>query len=80
MKLYCGSGDGTLCELETVKVIGEGSIVIRINMRCSDGAISKMERELSKKFGRKVILLDVTYGEILTLPPEKSPAAGSREP
>ena len=67
-------------ELETVKVIEEGDIVIRANMRCGDESITEMEKKLSERFGRKVIVLDDRFGEILVVPPEKCPAGSSQAP
>ena len=66
------SGEGILISEKSVRVIGEGTIVIRLNQCCSNESIEKMEEYLGKKFGRKVIVLESKYGEILTLPPEKA--------
>ena len=70
MKLFVENADATLMELESVKIIGEGDIVIRIKALYREEIIKEMEAHLSEKFGRKVILLDARYGEILTLPPK----------
>lgn len=80
MKLYCDNGDGKLVELDAVKAIGAGNIVIRVNSTFSKDRLAEMEDSFSKKFERKVILLDARYGEILVLPPEKNPGDGHRGP
>ena len=80
MKLYFDNGDGKLVELDTVKVIGAGDIVIRINSIFHEDRLTEMEKNLSKKFERKVILLDARYGEILVLPPEEEPGGVPRRP
>lgn len=66
------SSERILIDKESVMVIGEGTIVIRLNPCCGNESIEKMEEYLGKKFGRKVIVLESKYGEILTLPPEKT--------
>lgn len=72
--------EGILIGGETAMVIGEGTIVIRINQRCGKDEVEEVEKELAEKFGRKVILLDTRFGEILTLPPEKHPGGAPRRP
>ena len=74
------SCEGILIGGETAMVIGEGTIVIRINQRCGKDEVEEVEKELAEKFGRKVILLDTRFGEILTLPPEKHPGGAPRRP
>lgn len=74
------SCEGILIGGETAMVIGEGTIVIRINQRCGKDEVEEVEKELAEKFGRKVILLDTRFGEILTLPPEKHPGGAHRRP
>ena len=74
------SCEGILIGGETAMVIGEGTIVIRINQRCGKDEVEEVEKELAEKFGRKVILLDARFGEILTLPPEKHPGGAPRRP
>lgn len=78
MRLYCK--DGQIIEARDVSIIGKGDIVIRLNMSCRKETIEEMEKELAEKFGRKVILLDTRFGEILTLPPEKHPGGAPRRP
>ena len=67
-------------EFEGVSGIGPGTIVIRLTAPCSKGERWEMEKELSEKFGRKVILLNPMFGEILTLPPEKEPGGSHGRP
>nr|WP_300790021.1 hypothetical protein [uncultured Acetatifactor sp.] len=74
------SCEGILIGGETAMVIGEGTIAIRINQRCGKEEVEEVEKELAEKFGRKVILLDTRFGEILTLPPEKHPGGVPRRP
>lgn len=80
MKLYCDNGDGKLVELDTVKIIGAGDIVIRVSSIFHEDCLTEMEKNLSKKFERKVIILDARYGEILVIPPEKEPDGAPRRP
>ena len=54
---------------EAATVIGEGAIVIRFDRCCRKEELEEMEKELAEKFGRKIILLDARFGEIMTLPP-----------
>ena len=63
---------GIIVDLREVGIIGKGDIIIRLDRCYRDETIKEMETNLSAKFGRKVILLDARYGEILTLPPEKN--------
>ncbi len=77
MRIYCK--DGQIVEAG-VSMIGKGDIVIRLNMACGKDAIEEMEKELAEKFGRKVILLDARFGEIMTLPPKKEPGGVPRRP
>lgn len=67
-------------EFEGVSGIGPGTIVIRLAAPCSKGKQSEMEKELSEKLRRKVVLLDPMLGEILTLPPEKEPGGSHGRP
>ena len=74
------SCEGILIGTEAVTVIGEGAIVIRLGQCCRKETTEEMEKELAEKFGRKVILLDSRFGEILTLPPEKEPGGAPGRP
>lgn len=65
---------------ETATVIGEGAVVIRLNQSCRKEDLEETEKYLENKLGRKVILLDTRFGEILTLPPEKDPGGAPRRP
>ena len=65
---------------KSVTVIGEGAVVIRLNQSCRKEDLEEMEKYLADKFGRKVILLDERFGEILTLPPENGSGGVPRRP
>lgn len=65
---------------ETVTVIGEGTVVIRLNQSCRKEDLEATEKYLADKLGRKVVLLDTRFGEILTLPPEKDSGGAPRRP
>ena len=80
MRLYCDIGEGELVELGMVKTIGKGDIVIRTKSVYHDDHLAEMEKMLNDKFGRKVILLDARFGEIMVVPPEKEPVGISRRP
>ncbi|MCI8801081.1 MAG: hypothetical protein HFH88_14910 [Lachnospiraceae bacterium] len=71
---------GIIADLREVGIIGKGDIIIKLNRCYSDEIIEEMEMNLSAKFGRKVILLDARYGEILTLPPEKNGGGDTGRP
>ncbi len=74
------SCEGIFVGREATTVIGEGTVIIRLNQCCRKEELKEMEEELAEKFGRKVILLDARFGEILTLPPEKHPGGAPRRP
>lgn len=80
MKLFVRDEKGIYIEVENVKSIGRGDIIVRLKRVCREEAIEEMEKYLSNKFGRKVILLDGRYGEILTLPPENDAGAAGGRP
>ena len=46
MKLYFDNGDGKLVELDTVKVIGAGDIVIRINSIFHEDRLTEMKKSV----------------------------------
>nr|WP_300770113.1 hypothetical protein [uncultured Acetatifactor sp.] len=72
--------EGILIGGETAAAIGEGTLVIRLNQCCRKEELEEKEKYLADKFGRKVILLDARFGEILTLPPEKDSGGAPRRP
>lgn len=80
MKLFVRNEEGICIEVESVKNIGRGDIIIQLKSMQRQEDIEEMEKKMSNKFGRKVILLDDRYGEILTLPPEKDPGMIDRRP
>lgn len=71
MKLFYENENGEHIELREVQSIGEGDIVIRLNIVMNKRDIERMEQELGKKFDRKVILLDAIFGDVITVPPKK---------
>lgn len=80
MEEYIKCCEGISIGGETVTVIGEGAVVIRLNQSCRKEDLEAKEKYLADKFGRKVILLDATFGEILTLPPENGSGGAPRRP
>lgn len=80
MKRVIEGGKSFFIEEKAVTVIGKGIIVIRFNQFCRKEELEEMEKELTEKFGRKVVLLDARFGEILTLPPEKNSWGDSGRP
>lgn len=80
MKLFLQDDEGLFTEINSVKSIGQGDVIIRLNQCCREEDTERMERYLKRKLKRRVILLDARYGEILTLPPETVPGASPRRP
>lgn len=80
MEEYIKCCEGISIGGETAMVIGEGTVVIRLNQSCRKEDLEAMEKYLADKLGRKVILLDTRFGEILTLPPEKDSGGAPRRP
>ena len=70
MKLYLEDDSGNQKEIKEVNGIGEGDIIIRLSFAVRESDIRRMEESLSKKFDRKVIVLDCSVAEILTVPPK----------
>ena len=70
MKLYCEDHSGELIELKQVQCIGEGDVIVRVEIMLYKEKIEEMECELRKKLRRRVTILDARYGEILLLPPK----------
>ena len=80
MKLLLQDDTGVSVEIESVRNIGQGDVIIRLNQCSRKEDAEKMERYLKRKLKRRVILLDARFGEILTLPPETVPGASLRRP
>jgi len=67
-QLFLRTDDGKEIPLEKVEGIGIGKImVVRAMAMLKPTDKESMEFELSKKFDRKVIVLDSRYGELLSL-------------
>ena len=71
MKLYLEDEHGNRKQIKKVVGMTEGDIILMIETCMRDDDIERMEQKLSKKFERKVIVLDGRITEILTLPPKK---------
>ncbi len=80
MKLFLQDDVGLFTKIESVKRIGQGDVIIRLNQCCREEDTERMEQYLKRKLKRNVVLLDARYGEILTLPPETVPGASLRRP
>lgn len=72
MKVLVELEDGRKVELHELKVLppGDGVIVIRTNLTHFPQDEKLLERRLSKKFGRPVVILGPAFGEILVVPSE----------
>ena len=78
--IYEGGGQRWKKALRAAKGSSSEEKLRWINQRCGKDEVEEVEKELAEKFGRKVILLDTRFGEILTLPPEKHPGGAPRRP
>lgn len=70
MKLYV-EYENTMYEVTKAKSLSEGDVVLFSNAMMRAEAIERMEKELSYKLDRKVVILDSKFRDILTLPPKK---------
>lgn len=71
MKILYEDETGKHIELKEVQMLGAGDLIIRLNMITTDQKKEEMEKELSNKFKRTVVLLDTRFGEVTVVPPEK---------
>lgn len=53
VKLYCDNGDGKLVEIATVKVIGAGGIVIRVDSIFHEDRLTEMGKICRKSLNGK---------------------------
>jgi hypothetical protein len=67
MKLILRKDDNTEVELKEVQSIGKDSeiLVIKVHYTYKPEDVEVLERNLSEKFGKKVIVLDGKFGEII---------------
>lgn len=70
MELLLKDGNGKLVPVKQIGELNAGDIVIRMQIYLHEKDIENYEQELSKKFGRKVIVLDERVSEILVVPPK----------
>ena len=70
MELLLKDGNGKLVPVKQIGELNAGDIVIRVHTYLHEKDIEDYEKELSKKFGRKVIVLDERVSEILVVHPK----------
>lgn len=70
MKLYLEDEYGNRKQIEKVVGVTEGDIILMTKVCMRESDVERMEKVLSEKFERKVIVLDEKIKEILTLPPK----------
>ena len=70
MELLLKDENGKIIPVKQIGELNAGDLVIRIQFCLCEKDIENYEQELSKKFGRKVIVLDGRFSEILVVPPK----------
>ena len=70
MELLLKDENGRIVPIEQIGELNEGDIVIRTSTFLHREDRKEFEKELSNKFGRKVIVLDARVLEILVVPPK----------
>lgn len=70
MELLFKDENGRIVPVEQIGELNVGDIVIRMSMFLHRDHREEIEKELSNKFGRKVIVLDAGISEILVVPPK----------
>lgn len=68
MELLLKDENGRIVPVEQIGELNVGDIVIRMSMFLQRDHREEIEKELSNKFGRKVIVLDAGISEILVIP------------
>lgn len=69
MKLYFEDDKGNKTEIARAAGLQEGDVVLFLNVIYREQYIREMENDLSLKMGRKVIILDTRFRDIVVLPP-----------
>lgn len=69
MKLYLKDDDGKMYEIQEAKKLQEGDVVVFLNQCMNPKDTKLMEKNLSRRLGRKVVVLDARFRDIVTLPP-----------
>lgn len=68
MKLYIEDEQGTKTEIKEIQKLGEGSILILSSSVCLRKAeIEVLEKEISEKIGRQVVILDPRFSIVGTI-------------
>lgn len=70
VELLLKDKNGNCVPVEQIGELNEGDIVIRMSIFLNREDRKELEKELSNKFGRKVIVLDGKVSEILVVPPK----------
>lgn len=67
-ELFLRTDDGRNIPIQKVEGLdGSEMLVVRMNIMLKDLEKSLYESKLSKQFGRRIIVLDSRYGEILSV-------------
>lgn len=69
MKLYLEDDRGNKCEVEKAVGLQQGDIVLIPKCIWSEETTKQMEKCFSDRIGRKVIILDSRFRDILIVPP-----------
>lgn len=69
MKMYIEDDHGNIIECKELKSVGEGDLIVFLNIACLEEYAKRMERELSEKLNRNVVVLDSRVRDIMVVPP-----------
>lgn len=69
MKLTAKFEDGKEVELKEIEGLNSEceTVFIRLKYTYKPQDVEKMEKELTEKIGKKVVLLDLRFGEVLVM-------------
>ena len=69
MKMYIEDDHGNRIECKELKSVGEGDLIVFLNLAYREEYVKRMERELSEKLNRNVVVLDSRVRGIMVVPP-----------
>ena len=69
MKLFIEDDNGNRHEIEKVAGLQQGDVVLFMKPCFRDETIKSFENYLSERFGRKVIILDGRFRDVVIIPP-----------